>query len=90
MECGDSSKGSRASEEVDVPLAAQRHRVEDRAFTESGRVLKTGGLSTGGLLCIATTAWAAPSELVVKEVEEWVLIDVVAADVEERADALIK
>jgi hypothetical protein len=85
MEHGDSIKGSWASEEVDGPPAAQRHRVEDRAFTGSGRVL-----NTGGLLCIAAAAWAGPSEPVVKEAEERALADVVAADVEERADALIK
>jgi hypothetical protein len=38
MEHGDSSRGSRASEEVDSPPEAQRRRTDDRAFTGSGRV----------------------------------------------------
>jgi hypothetical protein len=90
MEHGDSSKGSRASEEVDGPPAVQRRRTDDRAFVGSGRVLNTSGLSTGGLVRIATMAWAGPLEPVVKEAEDQVLANVVAADVEERADALIK
>jgi hypothetical protein len=85
MERGDLSKGSRKSEVVDGPLTMQRRRVEDRAFTESGRVLNTGGLSAGGLLRIAATARAGPSEPVVKEAEERALVDAVAMDVEERA-----
>jgi hypothetical protein len=85
MECGDSLKGSRASEEVDGPPVAQRHRVEDRAFIGSGRVL-----NTGGLLRIAAMARAGLSEPVVKEAEERVLANAVAVDVEERVDALIK
>jgi hypothetical protein len=90
MEHGDLLKGSRASEEVDGPPAAQRRRVDDRAFDGSGCVLNTGGLSAGGLLRIAAAARAGSSELVVKEAEEQALADAVAADVEERADALIK
>jgi hypothetical protein len=69
---------------------AQRRRVDDRAFDGSGRVLNTDVLSTGGLLRIAATARAGPSKPVLKEVEEQALADAVAADVEERADALIK
>jgi hypothetical protein len=53
-------------------------------------VLNIGGLSTGGLLRITATARASSSELVVKEAEERALADAMAADVEERADALIK
>jgi hypothetical protein len=90
MECGDLSKGSWASEEVDSPPTAQRRRTDDRAFAGSDRVLNTGGLSIGGLLHIAGTARAGPSEPVVKEAEEQELADVVAMDVEERVDALIK
>jgi hypothetical protein len=90
MEHGDSLKGSRASEEVDGPPVAQRRCVEDRAFTGSGRVLNTGGLSVGSLLRIATVAWAGLSEPMVKEAEERALADAMAADVEERANALIK
>jgi hypothetical protein len=90
MEHGDSLKGSRASKEVDGPLAAQRRRVDDRAFDGSSCVLNTGGLSAGGLLRIAAVAWVGPSEPVVKEAEEQALADAVATDVEERADALIK
>jgi hypothetical protein len=90
MERGDSSKGSQVSEEVNGPSAAQRPHVEDRAFTGSGRVLNTGSLSTGDLLRIAAAARAGPSEPMVKEAEERALANVVAADVEERADALIK
>jgi L-aminopeptidase/D-esterase-like protein len=78
------------SEEVDVPLMAQRCRIDDRAFTGLGRVLNTGGLSADGLLCIAAMAQAGPSEPVVKEAEERALAGTVAVDVEERADALIK
>jgi bacterioferritin (cytochrome b1) len=51
-------------------------------------VLNIGGLSAGGLFCIA--ARASPSELVVKEAEERALADTIAMDIEERADALIK
>jgi hypothetical protein len=90
MERGDSSKGSRVSEEVDGPPIVQRRCVDDRAFGGSGRVLNTGGLSTGGLLRIATVAQAGPSEPVVKEAEEWALTDAMAMDVEERMDTLIK
>jgi hypothetical protein len=90
MEYGDSLRGSRASEELDGPLVVQCHRVKDRTFTRSSRVLNTGGLSIGGLLRIAAVAQAGPSELVVKEAEERALADVVATDIEERADALIK
>jgi hypothetical protein len=85
MERGDSSKGSRASEEGDGPPAMQRRRVEDRAFIGSGHVL-----NTGSLLHIAATARAGPSKPVVKEAEERALVDAVAADVEERADDLVK
>jgi hypothetical protein len=86
MERGDSSKGSWASEEVDGPLATQRHRTDDdRAFAGSSHIL-----NTGGLLCIAAVAQVSPSKLVVKEVEERAMADAVATDVEERADALIK
>jgi bacterioferritin (cytochrome b1) len=53
-------------------------------------VLHTGSLLAGGLLRIAVAARDGSSESVVKEVEEWVLADAVAANVEERADALIK
>jgi hypothetical protein len=53
-------------------------------------MLNIGGLSAGGLLRIAAMAWAGPSEPVVKEAEERALADAVAADIEERADALIK
>jgi hypothetical protein len=70
MERGDSSRGSRASEEVDGSPEAHRRRTDDRAFTGSGRVLNTDGLSVGGLLRIAAMAWASPSEPVVKEAEE--------------------
>jgi hypothetical protein len=90
IECGDLSKGSQASEEVDGPLVAQLRRTDDRAFAGSGRVLNTGSLSAGGLLHIATAAWAVPSEPMVKEAEERALADAVAMDIEERADALIK
>jgi hypothetical protein len=69
---------------------AQRRRTDDRAFTGSGHVLNTGGLSADGLLRIAAMAQAGPSEPVVKEAEERALAGTVAADVEERADALIK
>jgi hypothetical protein len=90
MERGDSSKGSQASKEVDGPPAAQCCRTDDRAFAGSGRVLNTGGLSAGGLVRIAATARTNPSEPVVKEAEEHVPAGAVVADVEERADALIK
>jgi hypothetical protein len=81
MEHGDSSRGSRASEEVDGPLEAQRRRTDDQAFTGSGSMLNTGGLSAGGLFRIAAMAWASPSEPVVKEPEEWALAGTVATDV---------
>jgi hypothetical protein len=90
MERGDSSKGSRLSEEVDGPPTVQRCHVDDRAFGGSGRVLNTGGLSTGGLLRIADVARANPLEPVVKEAEERALADAIATDVEERMDTLIK
>jgi hypothetical protein len=90
MECGDLSKGSWASEEVDGPPVAQRCRTDDRAFAGSDRVLNTGNLSAGDLLHIAGTTRASPSEPVVKEAEERALADAVAVDVEERVDALIK
>jgi hypothetical protein len=90
MEHGDSSKGSQASKEMDGPLTAQHRRIDDQAFAETGRMLNTGGLSTGGLLCIAAVARAGPSEPVVKEAEERALAYAVAADIKERADALIK
>jgi hypothetical protein len=90
MDHGDSSKGSRAFEEVDGRPVAQRHRTDDSAFTESSRVLNTGGLSAGGLFHIATTSRAGPSKLVMKEAEERALADIVAMDIEERAEALIK
>jgi hypothetical protein len=53
-------------------------------------VLNTGDRSTGGLFRITAMAWADPSKPVVKEAEEQPLVGVVATDVEERADALIK
>jgi hypothetical protein len=67
------------------------HRcTDDRAFAGSSHVLNIGSLFTGSLFCIATKAQAGPSEPVVKEAEERALPGAVAADVEERADALIK
>jgi hypothetical protein len=90
MERGDSSKGSRASEEVDGPPAAQRRRTDDRAFTVFGRMLNIGGLLADGLLRIAFAAQASQLEPVVKEAKERALADAVAADVELWADALIK
>jgi hypothetical protein len=90
MERGDSSRGSRASEEVDGLPEAQRLRTNDRALIRSGHVLNTGDLSASSLFRIAAVAWAGPSELVVKEAEERALAGAVAKDVEERADALIK
>jgi hypothetical protein len=53
-------------------------------------VLNTGGLSAGSLFNIAALAQASLTEPVVKEVEERALAGAVAANVEERADALIK
>jgi hypothetical protein len=53
-------------------------------------VLNISGLSTGVLLRIAAMARAGSSKPVVKEAEELALADAMAADVEERADALIK
>jgi hypothetical protein len=82
MERGDSTKRSQASEEVDGP-PTQRRRVEDQAFTGSGRVLNTDGL-------LRIAARAGLSEPVVKEAEERALANAIAVDVEERADALIK
>jgi hypothetical protein len=70
---------------VDGPPEAQRRRTDDQAFTGSGCVLNTNGLSIGGLFHIAAMDRASPSEPVVKEAEEWAL-----ADVEDRADALIE
>jgi hypothetical protein len=90
MERGDSSRGSRAFEEVDGPSEAHRRRTDDWAFTRSGGVLNTNSLSAGGLFCIVAMARAGPSEPVVKEAEERVLVGTLAADVEERVDALIK
>jgi hypothetical protein len=78
------------SKEVDGPPEAQRRRTDDRAFTGSGRVLNTSGLSAGGLFRIIAMTRASPSEPVVKEVEERALAGAVVADVEERVDALIK
>jgi hypothetical protein len=90
MERGESSRRSRASEEVDGSPEVQRHRTDDQAFTGSGRVLNIGGLSTGGLFCIAAMARAGPSEPVVKEAEERELAGTAAMDIKERVDALIK
>jgi hypothetical protein len=90
MEHANSLKGSRASEEVDGPPVAQHRCVEDRAFTGFDRVLNTSGLLAGGLLRIAAAAWAGPLEPMVKEAEERALADAMTADVEERANALIK
>jgi hypothetical protein len=56
MENNDSSRESRASEEVDGPPEAQRRRTDNRAFTGLGCVLNTSGLSAGGLFRIAATA----------------------------------
>jgi hypothetical protein len=53
---GDLSRGSRVSEEVDGPPEAQRCCTDDRAFTGSGCVLNTGGLSAGGLFHIVAMA----------------------------------
>jgi bacterioferritin (cytochrome b1) len=47
-------------------------------------------LNTGGLLHIAAMARAGPSKPVVKEAEERALADAVTADIEERADDLVK
>jgi hypothetical protein len=90
MERGDSLRGSRASEEVDDLLEAQRRRTNDRALTGSGHVLNIGDLSASVLFRIAAMGWAGLLELLVKEAEERVLAGAVAKDVEERADALIK
>jgi hypothetical protein len=85
MEHGDTSRGSRVSEEVDGPLEAQHRYTDDRAFTGSGLVL-----NTGGLFRIAAMARAGPSEPMVMEAEEQAPEGIVAVDVEERADAPIK
>jgi hypothetical protein len=53
-------------------------------------VLNIGGLSTGGLFHNAAMARTDPSEPVMKDAEEWALAGAVAANIEERADALIK
>jgi hypothetical protein len=68
----------------------QCRHTDDRAFARSGHVLNTGGLSAGGIFRIAAEAWAGLSEPVVKEAEERALAGVVAMDVEESANALIK
>lgn len=90
MERGDSSRGSRASDEVDGPPATQRRRTDDRAFGGSGRVLNTGGLSASGPMRIAARGQAGPSQPVVVDEEEQALAHAAAADVEERADALLR
>jgi hypothetical protein len=56
MERDDSSRGSRASKEVDDPSEAQRHQTDDRAFTGSGHVLNTGSLSASGLFRVTAVA----------------------------------
>jgi hypothetical protein len=89
MEHGDSSKGSRAFEEG-WPSGGVALSFDYRAFIGSGRVLNTDGLSAGDPFRIASMPQAGLSEPVVKEVEERVLADAVAVDVEERVDALIK
>jgi hypothetical protein len=53
---------------------AQRRCTDDQAFAGFGHVLNIGGLSTGGLFCIAAKARADPSQLVVKEAEEQALV----------------
>jgi hypothetical protein len=85
MERGDSLRGSRAFEEVDSPLEAQCHRTDDQAFAGSGHVL-----NTDSLFHVATMAQTCSLEPVVKEAEERALVGIVATDVEERVDALIK
>jgi hypothetical protein len=73
MEHGDSSRGSRASEEVDGPSTAQRCHTDDWAFAGSGCVLNTSGLSADDLFRIAVKARASPLESVAKEAEEQAL-----------------
>jgi hypothetical protein len=53
-------------------------------------VLNTSGLSTGSLFHIVTMAQVGPSKPMVKKVEEQALAGAVAADIEERVDAIIK
>jgi hypothetical protein len=90
MERGDSSRGSRAFKEVDGPPKAQHRCTDDWAFTGSGCVLNTSGLSAGSLFHIAAMAQVGPLEPMVKKVEEQALAGTVSTDVEERVDALIK
>jgi hypothetical protein len=56
MERGDLLRGSRAYEEVDGPPEVHRSHTDDRAFTRSGHMLNTGGLSAGNLFRITAMA----------------------------------
>jgi hypothetical protein len=76
---------------VDGPPAAQRCRTDDRVFTERGRQLRTGGISTGSIRprFALLGALADPSAPRVDQAEERVLVHTTAADVEGRANVLL-
>jgi hypothetical protein len=69
---------------VDGPWRRSAAVLMIGAFSRSGYVLNTGGLSASGLFHIATVAHAGLSELMVKEAEELALAGVMATDVKER------
>jgi hypothetical protein len=79
-------------EVVDGPLAAQHRWTGDQAFTGSDRHLRTGGISMGSLRpChVLPRAQAASSGPMVERTEEQALVHVVAADIEERANVLLR
>jgi hypothetical protein len=79
-------------EEVDGPPAAQRHRIGDRAFTGSGRRLRTGGISIGSLRPhhVLPRAQASSSGPMVERTEEQALVRATTADVEGRANVLLR
>jgi hypothetical protein len=88
MERGNSSQ---RSEEVDGPLAAQRRRTGDRAFTGSGRQQRTGSISIGSLRHCQTLPKAQAGSLgpMVERTKEQALVRAAATDIEGRANVLL-
>jgi hypothetical protein len=89
MERGNSPQ---RSEEVDDSPMTQRRRMGDRAFTGSGHQLRTGGISMGTLFHRQALpgAQVGSSGPMVERMEEQELIHAATADVEGRANVLIR